>query len=100
MDGVSAPGSIIDHGLVWLCVVVRALTHNLTNPMLRSAGAEAKTAHCSPWEQGCGDRIGLLLDLRSAPIGIGSSASHFESPIHYSKQTTSVVCFFVLRCSV
>ena len=39
MDIVSAPGSIIDHGLVWLCVVVRALTHNLTNPMLRNAGA-------------------------------------------------------------
>jgi hypothetical protein len=47
MDVVSAPGSIIDHRLVWLCVVVPALTHNHTNPMLRNAGAEAKTAHYS-----------------------------------------------------
>ena len=69
-----APGSY-DLVFAWICISVQAPMHNHTNTLLRRAGAAGNTqAHYSPGEKGCGDRVGLLLDLRSALQGIPASS--------------------------
>ena len=64
----------------------------------RSTILYKRTTHL--WEQGCGDRECLLLDLRSALCGIPASsgfAHHFESRFR-PQRLTSVGRFFLCVC--